>query len=72
MSDPRPELGIISCRVCRSPVELRWTKKGRVFYTCSECSTQLFSRGKKSSDLLIDGVILLALSAAILIANRDR
>ena len=53
MSDPKVVLGIIDCLTCNAEVQLKETKKERAFYTCSECSSQLFTRGKKSSDLMI-------------------
>ena len=53
MSEVKSIVGILKCGVCKSPVQLKLSKKERVFYTCSACSLQVFSRGKKSSDIMI-------------------
>lgn len=56
MTSPTVEGGVLgsaSCDVCNGDVQLKLTKKGRVFYICGHCVLQVFSRGKKSSDLLM-------------------
>jgi transcription elongation factor Elf1 len=54
-TDPVPVL--FPCPVCREPLNVRKSKKGKPYVTCSRCALQMFVRGEegvKAFNLLTD------------------
>jgi hypothetical protein len=57
---------IMPCQLCGAGLDIRITKNGKPYVTCSDCGTQFFVRGKAAIKRLRD-----LLNAQILIAGHS-